>query len=728
LIAEGGFVTRVLIAEDSRTQAEQLKLILEAVGLEVTVASDGAAAWEVFCRCAFDLVLSDIVMPGLTGYELCRKIKAHPEKRHVSVILLTTLKDPLDIVEGLECGADNFITKPYQADYLVSRVRTVLQSKLLRSDGKLKVGAEICFLGKTFTITSDKEQILDLLLSTFEEIVHKNRELETTQAELTVAKGQVERYARELESRARSSETKYQTLVEHANDSVFLLDPTGKILEVNRRGEQMLGRPREQIVGLRYEEFMLPAERRRFQRMLVEDAARSDNVRLAGRNKSVIYADISTSVFEIDGGRIVLFLAHDVTERNRLEQQLRQSQKMEAIGRLAGGVAHDFNNLLTIISGYSEMMLESLGPGDSARDLLCEISKAGERAASLTRQLLAFSRQQVLEPKVLDLNGVVADAERMLRRLIGEDIELVSILDPMLAPVRVDMGQIEQVILNLAVNARDAMPQGGKLTIETKNVTFDESVAVIRPDMQPGCYVLLAVSDNGCGMDEQTKAQIFEPFFTTKEVGKGTGLGLATVYGIVKQSGGHIDVYSEQRHGTSFKVYLPCADAPPGSKRGLSADGTRSPRGTETILVVEDEAAVRLLTRHALQMAGYTVLDAGNAADAIQLSEQHGGSIDLLITDVVMPQMGGRALAGNLAAARPKMKVLFVSGYTSDTVVRHGVLMGGVDFLQKPFTPTSLGRKVREVLEKHQAPFSAQDLRAAADDRGVNVERSAQPS
>ena len=387
----------------------------------------------------------------------------------------------------------------------------------------------------------------------------------------------------------------------------------------------------------------------------------------------------------------------DVTDQRHLEEQFRQSQKMEAVGQLAGGIAHDFNNLLTAILGNTQLLMRELPPGDSKRGDVEEIRKASERAASLTRQLLAYSRRQMLQPEVLDLNGVVAEMDKMLRRLIGEHIALVTVPAPDLGRVRADPNQIEQVVVNLAVNARDAMPDGGKLTIETSNVELDDTFAQAHLGSVPGPYALLTVTDSGTGMDATVRAHLFEPFFTTKEVGKGTGLGLATVYGIVKQSGGYISVYSEVGRGSSFKIYLPRIAAPTDQPLGPQRDGPA--RGTETVLVVEDEPAVLSLSTRALEAQGYLVLAASDAAAALRVVERHGSTIHLLLTDVVMPGMSGRELADRLAAQRNGIRILYMSGYPGDAVVQHGGLAVGSAFLQKPFSPDALARKVRDVLD-----------------------------
>ncbi len=380
----------------------------------------------------------------------------------------------------------------------------------------------------------------------------------------------------------------------------------------------------------------------------------------------------------------VVGVALDVTERERLTDQLRQSQKMQAVGELAGGVAHDFNNLLMVVKGHAQLLLDRIPESSPLRLSAEQVEKAADRAATLTRQLLAFSRKQVLQARVLDLNDTVAGMIKMFSRVIGENIEMAFLPGGKLARVKADPGQIEQVLLNLVVNARDAMPNGGRLTIETTNVELDSIYAAAHTSVEPGLYVMLTVTDTGCGMDAATQARIFEPFFTTKGPGKGTGLGLATVYGVVKQSGGYIYVYSEINRGTTFKIYLPqvTADieklAPDTSKRRVT-------RGSETILFVEDEQSVRELVRDYLVGAGYCILEASDGVQALKVASAHPGPIHMLITDVVMPHLSGPELATKLATARPDVKILFISGYTDDTVFRHGVLEGGVAFLQKPF-------------------------------------------
>jgi PAS domain S-box-containing protein len=693
-------MTRILVVEDSQTQAEELRGVLTAAGFDVTLAADAEQALQRLRAADFDLVLSDVLMPGLSGYDLCRRLKQGPQRRDVPVVLLTALTDPLNIIQGLECGADGFLTKPYEAEQLVERVRGLLANRALRHEGKLRVGAEVLFLGRKVTITSDKEHILDLLIASFEDIVRANRELQASREELLAAKAQVERYAAQLEAQVRSSQDKYRHLMEQANDAIFVLSLDGVVLEANRRAAELLGRPASAIVGGRFEDFVGAAERdevrARFRALRDGGAARFGDVHLARGDGRQVPVELSAAAVEAGGERLVLAIGHDLTERHRLELQFRQSQKMEAVGRLAGGVAHDFNNLLTIITGYSDLLLEQLRPGDPRWELLDEIRKAGERAAGLTHQLLAFSRQRRPAPKVLDVNAVVRGITTLIARLIGADVRLGVRLGPDTGPVRADAGQLEQVLMNLAVNARDAMPKGGTLTVETGNAELSAGDLRAYPGQRPGRYTVLTVSDTGVGMDEATLARVFEPFFTTKGE-KGTGLGLATAYGIVHSSGGHIEVASEPGRGTTFRIYLPQTESfvIPAPAVAPSAE---LPHGRETVLLAEDEEGVRALARHVLSECGYTVLEAADGEEALRVAEAHAGPIDLLATDVVMPRLGGRELAERLLPQRPGTRLLYLSGHATEPVLQPGSRATAA-FLQKPFLPRDLAQKVREVLD-----------------------------
>ncbi|MGH9509000.1 MAG: ATP-binding protein, partial [Terriglobales bacterium] len=477
----------------------------------------------------------------------------------------------------------------------------------------------------------------------------------------------------------------------------------GRYVEVNDSFLRLTGYDRDEVVGRTVAELNIwtdPADRERMTaqiRML--GAVRDMELRYRNKEGVLRTGSLSAEVIELAGERCLVSVMRDISDHRLLEEQLLQAQKMEAIGRLAGGVAHDFNNLLAIILGYSDLLQDAIPAEGPARKHLAEIRKAGDRAATLTRQLVAFSRKQVLELKVFDLNAVVIENYKMLRRLIGEDIELLLEPDSQPTPVKADAAQMEQVIMNLAVNARDAMPKGGHLTIETANVVLDATQVNRHVTMPAGAYVMLAVTDNGIGMDTNTQARIFEPFFTTKEKGKGTGLGLATVYGIVKQSGGYIWVYSEPGQGTTFKIYLPRAEEPIQPEPVAAKVPAASLRGHETVLLVEDEESVRRLAAHCLREQGYTVLEAGNGAEALQMSRERAEPIHLLVTDVVMPGMGGRDLADQLLALRPDARVLFVSGYTGNAIVHHGILEPGIFLLSKPFRPVDLAQKVREVLD-----------------------------
>jgi PAS domain S-box-containing protein len=506
------------------------------------------------------------------------------------------------------------------------------------------------------------------------------------------------------EDELMKSEERYRDLVENAHDIIYEHDLDGNYTAANKAGEQITGYTLAETLELNTSQTIAPEfvdkARQMLKRKLAGESVTAYELDLIAKDGRRVAVEVNTRLLFDDGGAPVGVqgIARDVTERKQLSEQLRQSQKLEAVGQLAGGIAHDFNNLLTVIGGYSDLVLRRLPRESPLVASVAEIKKAGDRASGLTRQLLAFSRKQILQPAVLDLNSLISNLEKMLSRLIGEDIDLLTIAEPNLGQVKADPGQIEQVIINLIVNARDAMPCGGIITIQTGNVELSQDYCESYLPCTPGKYIMLSVSDNGTGMDAKTQERIFDPFFTTKAAGKGTGLGLSTAYGIVKQSGGNIWVYSEVEKGTTFKIYLPRVDEE--SEIIASGNGLHpAPSGTETILLVEDEEQVRQIAEQILSTLGYNVIAACHGEEGLSVAEQYPGNIDLTITDVVMPHLSGREMIERLAPLRPKMKVLYMSGYTDDAIVRHGLLDKRLEFIQKPFAADAFARKIRSVLD-----------------------------
>ncbi len=518
---------------------------------------------------------------------------------------------------------------------------------------------------------------------------------------------------KELEESLRRSREELAATLECMGEAVITTDLEGRVTLMNPAAERLsgwpraeaLGRPLDSLVSFLSQRSLKPVDHpvARVLREGLKIGLANGTVLVARDGRRVPIASSGAPIRDLSGALSGVVMAiRDMSEEYELTSQLQAAQKMEAVGLLAGGIAHDFNNLITVISGFASMGLEGLAPGDPLEAELKEIQQAGDKAAQLTRQLLAFGRRQVLVPASVGLNGVVEGMGRMLKRLLGENIDLVTRLQPGLGSVLFDPGQIEQIIMNLAVNARDAMPRGGKLTIETADVELDEAYAGLHAEAKAGPHVMLAISDTGQGMDEATRARIFEPFFTTKQMGRGTGLGLSTVWGIVRQSGGNIWVYSEPGRGTSFKVYIPrepAGAAGETSPAPAAEAGTGAARGLgETILLVEDEEGVRKLLHQALEKAGYRVLRAGDAEEALALFEKAAASVDLLLTDVVLPGLSGRALADRALAIKPGLKVAYMSGYTDNAIVHQGVLEEGTHFVQKPFSPAVLLRRIREFL------------------------------
>jgi two-component system, cell cycle sensor histidine kinase and response regulator CckA len=636
--ADGRQPLRVLCVEDA---AEARLCLDELTQAGFQLVADRVDQREDFEKKldaqAYDIVLADCQLPGWSGMAVLHAL----ERRNLAIpcILVTgALEDEL-VAECLQKGAVDYI----------------LKDQLARLPGAV---------GRALTVKALRQ--------------------ERARAEKAL----------------QSSQEKFQKAFNASPDPMTISTwSEGTYIDCNESFLRVTGYQRDEVIGrLGGEARLWGEEERRALLKRLDEEGRIDDLehRFKTKSREVRVGLLSAEIIEIEGQRSILAVTKDITERLKVQEQLRLSQRMEAIGRLAGGVAHDFNNLLTVITGCSYQLLQEMDPNDPRRQEVEEIKKASDRASLLTKQLLAFGRRQVLAPKILDLNGVVSNAEKMLRRVIGEDVDLTTVLGAELGRVQVDPGQIEQVVLNLALNARDAMPQGGRLTLETANVCLDEEYARGHVPVRPGAYVLLAVGDTGCGIDDETQAHIFEPFFTTKEQGKGTGLGLATVYGIIKQSGGYIWVSSELGRGTTFKIYLPRVNRESEEKQ---AQGSFSPRGSETILLVEDAEPVRRLVQRALKMSGYRILEARHGDEALEICAQTREPVHLMVTDVVMPRMGGAELAERLRSRYPQLKVLYMSGYTDEAVVRHGVREHSVAFLQKPFTPDAVARKVREVLD-----------------------------
>lgn len=803
----------ILIVDDREENLYLLETLLKANSHSVQSAANGKQALERLKAGDIDMIISDILMPVMDGFQLCRHVKTDETLHHIPFIVYTaTYTGPQDEEFAKKIGADLFLVKPCEPEVFMESLREVAASskdrkiastpKPLKQEEMLKLYSErlvrkleqkMLELEKEVQTRQETEEFLRAIFKAANNVALVVTDLTNMDAMITdfspgaeqifgytaeEAIGKpvamlhrpedIEKYAgirhhtrenREgftgevikvrksgeqfpalfslypilnkdgdviailsvtiditaqirTEKALRESEEKYRAIFDGAAEGIRIIDrQTKKFTYVNPAMCRMLGYTEDELRHMTVRDIMPPEVVALINTEIERHDSKNKSIFLNDipnlkKDGTIIYTDVAlTPRIVIDGRHNSIAFSTDITEKKKaeddikkIEEQLRRSQKLEALGRLTGGIAHDFNNILTTIIGNADMMLMDVPKDNPMHSDLEEIKIAGDRAASLISQLLAFSRKQILQPTVMNLNDTVNDMDKMLRRIIGEDIELSTILAPDLGQVEADEGQIEQVIMNLAVNARDAMPRGGKVTIETANTDIDEAYTHDHVAIIPGPYVMLAISDTGTGMNRNVQENLFEPFFTTKSKEKGTGLGLSTVYGIVKQSNGNIYVYSEPGKGTTLKVYLPRVEKSIVKKKKAKRPKTLS--GSETILVVEDNEMVGNLTMRILKQSGYRVLIAPDGREALRVLKEYEGYIHLVLTDVVMPGMSGEKLEKKLKAARPDIKVLFMSGYTDNAVVHHGLLSQGKVFLQKPFTPEDLTRKIREVLEE----------------------------
>ena len=652
-------MARILVVDDEHSIRVSLREFLRDAGHEVDTAEQAGEAMEMLEAEDFDVVVSDIILPRITGVSLLKTIKE--TSPHVQVILMTGEPTVETASEAVRAGAFDYLSKPIGKERLLTTVANAARVKVL-DDERRRLAEE----------NRDHQQNLERLVE------------ERTEA-------------------LRESEQRYRELFELDQDAVYVSARDGRLVDVNPAFLELFAYRDDELPSITTSDLYAdPADQRDLlQSIERKGAVKEHAVRLRRKDGTEMDCLISATVRSGQGGETVGYrgVIRDVSERKSLEEQLRLSQKLEAVGQLAGGVAHDFNNLLTGITGYAQLVLGKIDAESLQATDLRKVLLMSNRAASLTRQLLAFSRRQTLEPRVFALSTLIEDSSKVLTRLIGENIEVELSLAPDAGNVCADPGQIEQILFNLAINARDAMPEGGKLTLETTEVKLDEEYCDRHIAVAPGRYLMLAVTDTGCGMDAETQGQIFEPFFTTKEQGEGTGLGLAVVYGIVKQHGGNIWVYSEPGRGTTLKVYLPRVEGE-AEEIGFEEDPVAAPTGSETILVVEDEEEVRVITQRSLEEQGYRVHTAATPGEAEALYSKHGKKIDLLLTDVVLPEMDGPSLFARISEQAGSLKVLYMSGYAGGAILRNKLVEPGASFIQKPFTHAELARKVREALGK----------------------------
>jgi len=708
-------MTRILVAEDSATQAEILRTVLHTAGFQTHVAADGESALRCFGEETFDIVITDIVMPGMTGYELCRAIK-QGARNDTPVILLSALNDPMDIIRGLECAADSFITKPYQAERLIARIRSILENRKVRAAHTHENGVKIFFLGEEFLISAEKEQILDMLISTFEDSVRANIGLQKTQADLSAAKLILEKYARELEMRvtertaelekkalelnfalekSHKSEAQFRSLVSNLALPMLVCDTAAlRILHVNHAAIREYGYGQQEFLTIGIQDLLVDQLQPETAEKLLADVGRAIHRRHRKKSGEIMDVELTSTGLDFEGRSAILIVASDVTERLRAEAQLRHSERLDAVGSLTGGIAHDFNNLLMVIKASAEDLCEGL-PASVLKQSAELALEAANRGADLIQHLMAFARKQDLSPASVDVNVLIYNVIRLIRRTLPTNINIRFEAGGGLPAILMDPSRLENAILNLAVNARDAMPEGGELIVETAVTRLDEEYANLNPDVRPDSYVMIALSDTGSGMSQDVIDHAFDPFYTTKGVGKGTGLGLSMVYGLVKQVGGHAKIHSVVGKGSTVKLYLPL---PRGDVQATKFEVTEKapvPGNRGVVLLVEDDDLVRKSLSTKLQRLGYGVRAVASAKEAIHTLEQEA-HFQVMISDVMMPgSMNGAELASEVLQRWPHVGVLLNSGYTETSIGGKVKIPEGIRVLSKPYSNADLSNALQ---------------------------------
>ncbi len=716
---------KILIVEDSSTETEELKNILEEKKYQVLIAENSSVALEMLKQNKPKILIIDILVAEMEGYQLCKEIKSNPEYKDILVILLTSLSESKDIIKGLECGADSFIIKPFKKEYLFSQIQHLIINQEYSKNILIQEGLNIIFKEEKYHITVDKMQILNLLISSYEIAVMKNKDLLAAKNELIdfnePPDKKIEDKTAELRAEIQEhkhilkelieSEERYRTIIENSNDMIWILDKEGKFVVINKKAEELSGYKIDEWLGKNFETLVVKEDLEKIKKILLETLSgvkKRYEVKYYKKDGSIADLAVNSVPFYKSGEIIgAICFCGDITkrkqmdkEKEKLQAQIIQVQKIEVVGTLADGIVHDFNNILTSIQGNVTLAMMDANPEEPIYEDLQEICKATKRGANITRQLLLFSRQQPpTDMTSININNVISNMLKTFTRLIGEDIVIKTDLKSDIWQICADIGNIEQILMNLLINARDAMPNGGKVVIKTENIKLDEEYFKTVSFSRPGNFVCIMIEDNGMGVSKENMQYIFEPFFTTKGVGKGTGLGLSIVYGIVKQHQGWINVYSKPGQGTIFKTYIPAIFVEEKKEIKETVEIKNFHGNGKKVLIVEDEESIRTVLSKVLHKNGYIVHTAADGREAFEVLENNKYDFNLILCDMIMPDKTGIQLIDEIIPKKPDIKILLSSGYTEEKSQFSEIKERKIKFLQKPYDMTNLLKTMKEIIE-----------------------------